>query len=194
MRRAPILAAMPRSLFLRVSTGLLVIALAIAASAASRDRRFFSARHGVGIEAPAGWTLSQHTGYPNILVVLLHPDGSRVSIAAEPTQARDARALAEQSRRGLEAQHLSITRQGPGPRGGTLVEAQGTGRDDLVRQLYLVRSVGADARQAVVITLVTKRDHLPTGAAGFDWVLAHLELEIPVGRAVQETPDGGRRD
>jgi len=172
-----------------------VTALAITAGAASsRDRRFSSARHGVGIEAPPGWTLSQHTGYPNILVVLLHPDGSRVSIAAEPTQTKEARALVEQSRRGLEAQHLTITRQGPGPRGGALVEAQASNRDDLLRQLYLVRPVGDDARQAVVITLVTKRDHLPTGVAGFDWVVAHLELEVPTGRAQESAGDGGRRD
>src|SRR5262245_51655935 len=33
------------------------------AVAAPRERRFFSARHGVGVETPIGWSLSRHTGY-----------------------------------------------------------------------------------------------------------------------------------
>src|SRR4051812_5296476 len=56
------------------------IAIVVAASAfadtartgSSRERRYFSARHGVGIEAPPGWTLTQHTGYPTVLVALVH--------------------------------------------------------------------------------------------------------------------------
>ena len=35
---------------------------------AGKERHFFSARHGVGVEAPLGWALSLHTGYPTVLV------------------------------------------------------------------------------------------------------------------------------
>src|SRR5262245_35398346 len=125
-----------------------------------RDRRFFSARHGVGVEAPPGWTLSQHTGYPSILVLLLHPNGSRISVSAAPTTVKDSRGLVEQNLRGLEAQKLTVTRQASGPRGGMLIDARATNKDEVVRQLYLVRPFGEDARQAVVITLTTRAAQL----------------------------------
>ena len=54
-----------------------------------------------------------------------------------PRLASDARALVEQSRRGLEAQHLAIARVAPGPRDGVLVDARGVGRAAELRQLYL---------------------------------------------------------
>src|SRR5215470_4323534 len=101
-REPPILAVMAGSLSLRVLVCAVGIAFAVGARAASpRERRFFSARHGVGVEVPPGWTLSQHTGYPSILVLLLHPNGSRISISAAPTTAKDARGLVEQNQRGL---------------------------------------------------------------------------------------------
>jgi hypothetical protein len=149
------------------------------ADAASRERRFFSARQGVGIEAPAGWTLSLQTGYPEILCVLLHPDGSRLSISAAPTKAPDAKALVEQSRRGLEAQHLSIGHVADGPRGGVLVEARGVGKDALLRQLYIVRPAGADKLQALVLTLSTRAATSAAASAAFDWAVVHLVLEPP---------------
>jgi hypothetical protein len=145
----------------------------------------------VGVEAPQGWTLSQHTGYPSILVLVLHPDGSRISLSAAPTPAKDARALADQNRRGLEAQKMAVTRQAAGPRGGVLVDARGRDRDELVRQLYLVRSLADGTRQAVVLTLTTRADHLASAGAGFDSAVAHLLLEAPTGHE-EETPDAGR--
>jgi hypothetical protein len=172
--------------------GALGVALAAGARAASpHDRKFFSARHGVGVEAPPGWSLSQHTGYPSILVALLHPDGSRISVSAASTTAPETRALVEQNRRGLEAQHLVVSRVAAGPRGGLLVDARATDRDETLRQLYLVRALADDARQAVVITLVTRRDRLASASTGFDWVVAHLALEAVAGR--EETPDAGAR-
>jgi hypothetical protein len=170
--------------------GLSGLALATGALAASpRDRRFFSARHGVGIEAPPGWTLSQHTGYPSILALLTHPNGSRISISAAPTTARDARALVEQNRPGLEAQKLAVTRQATGPRGGLLVDARATDRDEVVRQLYIARVFGDD-RQAVVVTLVTRPAQLADASSGFDWAIGHLTLEAPAGHPI-ESADGG---
>ena len=85
------------------------LAIAVAASAlvdaaqssSGKERRFFSARHGVGVEAPPGWTLSQHTGYPTVLVALVHPGGSRISLAVDRTTAKDASALVEQNKPGL---------------------------------------------------------------------------------------------
>ena len=110
----------PRSAALVLVGGVALAAFLVvgtlAAMGASRERRFFSARQGVGVEAPLGWTLSLHTGYPEILCVLLHPDGSRISLSASATKAADAKALAAALRRGLEAQHLTITRVADGPR------------------------------------------------------------------------------
>jgi hypothetical protein len=176
MRRPPPLA---RSAALVLAAAAIVVG-ARAAAGASRERRFFSAREGVGIDAPASWTLSLHTGYPEILCVLLHPDGSRISVSAASTKATDAKALAEESRRGLEAQHLSIARVGEGPRGGLLVEARGVGKDVVLRQLYIVRPAGAGKRQAIVITLSTHAPTLEVAGPAFDWAVAHLVLEAPL--------------
>jgi hypothetical protein len=174
-----------------------LIAAGAARAAAPHDRRFYSVRQGVGVEAPTGWTLSQHTGYPSILVVLLHPDGSRISLSAGPTPARDAHALAEQNRPVLEAQKAATVRETTGPRGGALVEIRRSDRDEIVRQLYLVRPLPDATHQAVVLTLVTRADHLASATAGFDWAVAHLTLEPPGGQPPADkdsltTPDAGR--
>jgi hypothetical protein len=182
--------SLPARLSLVALAGALILITA-AYAASPRDRRFFSVRHGVGVDSPPGWSLSQHTGYASILVALLHPDGSRISISAATTPAPDARALVEQNRRGLEAQHLAITRLAPGARGGMQVDARATDRNEVVRQLYLVRAVGDDGRQAVVITLVTRPDHLASAAPGLDWVVAHLVLE-PLAGHEDESPDARR--
>ena len=126
------------------------LAIAVAASAfadtartgSAKERRFFSARHGVGVEAPPGWTLSQHTGYPTVLVALLHPGGSRISLAVDRTSVKDAAALVEQSKPGLTAQGLTIERVAPGPHNGVQVDARAAQRNQALRQLYLVRTVG----------------------------------------------------
>jgi hypothetical protein len=181
---------MRRTSLVPLSIALLGVAISVGiATAALRERRFFSARHGVGIEAPTGWTLSQHTGYPDILVLLLHPDGSRISLSVAPTAAADARALVEQSRRGLEAQRLAITHVTGGPRAGALVDARNAARGSQLRQLYVVRPVGGGKRQAVVLTLVARAETFGSAASGFEWAMAHLALEPPAG--APETPDAG---
>ncbi len=181
---------MRRATFLSLSIFLLgATIVASLAGAATRDRRFFSARYGVGIDAPTGWAVSQHTGYPSILVLLLHPNGSRISVSAAATPAADARALAEQNRRALEVQHLSITKSAPGARNGVLVEARNT-RGDELRQLYIVRALPNNTRQAVVVTLVAKTDALAAAEPGFEWAVAHLALEAPTGTD-EVTPDAG---
>jgi hypothetical protein len=175
------------SLFVAV---VVVVGGASEGTGASRDRRFFSAREGVGIEAPAGWALSLHTGYPEILCVLLHPDGSRISLSAAPTKAADAKALVEQSRRGLEAQHFAIARVGTGPPCGVAFDARAAGSGAELRQLYLVRPAGAGRTQAIVLTLSTRAATLAADGPAFDSVVAHLALETPTG-AEEPRPDAG---
>jgi len=177
-----------------------VAAIAVAAIAAatttrassSRDRRFFSARHGVGVEAPPGWALSQHTGYPTVLVALVHPGGSRISLAVDKTTVKDATALVEQSKPGLAAQGLTIDRVVPGPHNGVQLDARAARRNQALRQLYVVRNLdaGPDGKQAVVITLATPGAELPAASGPFDWVLAHLIFEAPVRPDAR--PDAGR--
>jgi hypothetical protein len=184
------------------------IGIAVAASAfadttrsgSGKERRYFSARHGVGIEAPPGWTLTQHTGYPTVLVALVHPGGSRISLAVDQTNVKDAGALVDQSKPGLIAQGLSVERISPGSHSGVQLEARAAQRNQALRQLYIVRSVGApaDPKQAVVITLTTPLGDLAAASGPFDWVLAHLTFEAPIrpdakSETKSETkPDAGR--
>jgi hypothetical protein len=191
----------PEGFFVLTLVGFVLAGFVLAgfvARAATLERRFFSARHGVGVEAPVGWTLSLHTGYPEILVVLRHPDGSRISLSAAPTTAADAHALVEQSRRGLEAQHLTITRVGAGPRGGVLVDTLSVGRDAALRQYYLVRAAGAGKRQGVVVTLTTRTETLASAGPAFDAAVAGLQLELPAAtddaRPDDAEPDAGAPD
>jgi hypothetical protein len=184
----------------QTSVGLVVLAVFAALAAAgfsaragsNKERRFFNARLGVGVEAPTGWSLSLHTGYGNLLCTLLHPGGSRISLAADRTTAKDAAALAADSRPGLLAQGMTVDRVTPGPRGGVLVDARIARRSQALRQLYLVRDVNTarGERQAIVLTLSTSAGELAAASPSFDWAVAHLELEAPV--RPDDKPDGGR--
>jgi hypothetical protein len=157
-------------------------------TAAPRARRFFSARHGVGIETPVGWSLSRHTGYPDVLAVLVHPSGGRMSLSAAPTAATTAQALAEQSRRGMEAQRLTIGKVAAGARGGVELQATNAARGETLRQLYLVRAVGSAAHQGVVLTLVARDAEFAALTPAFDWAATHLALEPPTG--TEPRPEG----
>ena len=190
------------------TTGLsLVVALAAIAVAqlapaqttrgsSSKDRRYFSARHGVGIEAPPGWTLSQHTGYPSVLVALVHPGGSRISLAVDKTAASDAAELVEQSKPGLAAQGLTVERVYPGPHAGMQIDARAERRNQALRQLYIVRAIdgGRDGKQAIVLTLAAPFDQLAGATGPYEWVLGHLALETPIrpDSKADSKPDGGR--
>jgi hypothetical protein len=175
------------------------LALSIAArsdgATSSRERRFYNVRAGVGLEAPPGWSLSAHTGYLDILCLLVHPSGSRISLAVDTAvTAQDATALAEQSRPGLAAQGIELTGMAPGPRGGVVVEARVARRNQALRQLYLVRTVEGNPawRQAIVLTLTTTPADLGAAGAAFDWVVARLDLQTPVRPDDKhDRPDGG---
>ena len=77
-------AALPFAVFTVAVFVALALSIAAPSDAApsNRERRFYSARAGVGLEAPPGWNLSAHTGYLNVLCLLVHPSGSRISLAA----------------------------------------------------------------------------------------------------------------
>jgi hypothetical protein len=193
---------------MRVVVAAAAIALAVGAAAfadttrtsTSKERRFFSARHGVGVEAPPGWTLSQHTGYPTVVVALLHPGGSRISVAVDHTTLKDATALVDQSKPGLAAQGLTVDKVSPGPHNGVQVDARAARRNQALRQLYIVRKIegGPDARQAIVVTLATPVADLVATGGSFDWVLSHLTLEAPLHTETktdikpEAKPDAGR--
>ena len=185
----PMLRAAARLVSIALSL-MLVDSRAPAQTNGAKARRFFSARLGVGVEAPAGWSLSLHTGYANVLCTLLHPGGSRISLAVDRTTAKDATALAVASRPGFASQGLEMVRTIPGPRDGVIVEAHSSHRDQAVRQLYLVRAVDGsrDERQAIVLTLTAPLRDMAAASSAFDWTIAHLILESAA--RPDETPDG----
>ena len=152
---------------LRRALSALLVALFVAgpaapAGSAGKERRYTNTKYGVTVDAPAGWTLSPHTGYPDILVVLTHPSGARISVAASPTVLASAAELAAQNRPGLEAQGLTVTGVSPAPRGGVTVEMQTKSGAERLRQYYVVRTAEDQSRQALVLTLTAPAALLPT--------------------------------
>ncbi len=136
-----------------------------------------SARNGITVEAPTGWSLSTHTGFPTILVLLLHPDGSRISVAVSETPAKEAREVAEPNRRALEKQIGSPIAARAGARNGVELDGQAAGRSEAVVQLYLVRALAPDGpRQAIVISLFAPQGALASRRADFDAVVGKLGL------------------
>ena len=168
---------------------LLCVTHQASAATTPKDRRYVSARHGLSVEAPTGWTLSTHTGFPSILVLLLHPDGSRISIAVADSQAKTARELADSNRRGLEAQGLQIVGVRAGARDGVEVEAQSAARAETVLQVYLLRTQSAAGpRQSIVITMTTPTAVLAVHRAPFDYVVTKLALTPPLPEASSRPP------
>jgi hypothetical protein len=159
---------------------------------AARERRFFSARAGVGIEAPPGWALSLHTGYPKILCLLIHPGGSRISLAVDDAiSATDAQALVAQSRPALAADGIEVTAVTAGPRGAVQVDARAALRNQQLRQLYFVRAVPW-GQQAIVLTLTTTPADLSGALGSLDWAVVRLTLQPPVRPDDKHpAPDGG---
>ena len=76
------------------------------------------------------------------------------------------------------------------------LEARAAQRNQALRQLYIVRSVGAaaDPKQAVVLTLTTPLGDLAAASGPFDWVLALLTFETPIHPEAKSDakPDAGR--
>jgi len=148
-----------------------------------QDRRLISTRYGLQIEAPAGWSLSQHTGFAETVALLLHPDGSRISVTDSKTTARDAADAFEHDRPGLLARGLAPTRAPSAPAGWVAVDLAGKPRPghdhvDKVRQLYLVRDIPG-GRQLVVLTLVCREASFNAAAPALDFVATRLSLQEP---------------
>lgn len=175
---------------LRALVALLVAATLCAGHAQAvgpNDRRLSSGRTGITVEAPAGWSLSQRTGYSDTVVLLLHPDGSRISISSASTSVRQADQLYQQNRPGLIAQGLTPTVVGTGARGSLTVDLSATGRPDRLRQLYLVRNVPR-GQQAIVLTLATTTKAFEARVAALELVATRLTLEDPVSSPGADRP------
>lgn len=157
----------------------LIGAGAAPAAIGPRDRHLFSGRQGISVEAPAGWTLSQHTGYGETIALLLHPDGSRITVTAATTTAPDTAALFQQNRPGLLAQGLPPVSTAAGPRGFFAVDIEAPRRAERIRQLYLVREI-PEGRQAVILTLVSRASVFAAQTPALDFVASRLGLEDPV--------------
>lgn len=173
---------------LAAAASLLLLAATSARAAGPQDRRLTNTRTGLSVEAPAGWTLSQHTGYGDTVVLLLHPNGSRISVTAARTPARDAATLFEQNRPGLLAEGLAPSAVSHGPRGSLAIDLTRRGQSDRVRQLYLVREIPG-GRQAVVLTLICRADSLAAHSSALDFVATRLGLDDPAAPAGSSRPD-----
>lgn len=158
---------------------LIAAALDAPTNGAGKDRRYTNTKFGVTVDAPTGWSLSPHTGYPDILVVLVHPGGARISLAASTTALASARDLVEQNRRGLEAQGLTITNTTPAARDGVIIDAQSKTGADHIRQYYVLRTGEDKARQALVLTLTTPSALLSTTQPTFGALVAKLLTDTP---------------
>ena len=194
--------------FLALLLALILVAVVAdpAWAVSPKDRRFVSARHGLSVEAPPGWTLSTHTGFPTVLVLLLHPDGSRISLAASETPANDARALVESTRGALEQQNMKVLTIRAGARNGVQVEAETIDHAEAIVQLYIVRAPAPDGpRQAVVVSLISTPAALVAHRSELDFVVARLGLNqiagptaataatSKVGSAGERSPEKDRR-
>jgi hypothetical protein len=157
-----------------VGAALVCAAPAPTARGAGKERRYSNSKYGVTVDAPAGWALSPHTGYPDILMVLVHPSGARISLAAADTALGSARELAEQNRRGLEAQGLTITAIAPAPRDGVIVDALPKTGADRLRQYYVLRTADDKTRQGLVLTLTAPASLLPTMQPTFSSLIGRL--------------------
>jgi hypothetical protein len=159
----------------------LVAATAVGATMAAvgpKDRRLTNMRHGITVEAPPGWMLSEHTGYRETVALLLHPDSSRISVTAAWTEARDSSALVESNRRGLALQGLTVSGTAPGPLGSMVLDASAPARREAVRQIYVVRET-LNRRQAVVLTLVCRASLLTAHGPALELAFSRLALDTP---------------
>jgi hypothetical protein len=156
-----------------------------------RDRRLTNLAVGISVEAPAGWTLSQHTGYRDTVVLLLHPDGSRISVNAAATPTRTAAELFRENLRGLNASGLRVLSSAAGARGALVVDlgAAANGGERL-RQHYLVREIPG-GWQAIVLTLVCRDAVFASRAPALDFVLTRMALDEPTPPAGDSRSSGG---
>lgn len=150
-----------------------------------RDRRLTNLAVGLSVEAPAGWNLSQHTGYRDTVVLLLHPDGSRISVNAAPTRHRTASDLFNQNLRGLTSSGMKVLSSAPGPRGALLVDLgppPSHGSGERLRQAYVVREIPGGL-QAIVLTLVCREAVCAGRTPALEFVLTRMTFDDPASPA-----------
>ena len=109
-----------------------------AQAAVLRERRLHKASLGIAAEAPAGWGFTTQTGYPAIIFLLLHPDGSKLSVSLVKTAATSADAFASENKAALRASRFSIVRESATSQKGHLVEVRPSTGAVVIKQLYTV--------------------------------------------------------
>jgi len=104
-----------------------------------RERRLHKAAFGLSVEAPAGWGFSTQTGYPAVAFLLLHPDGSRLSVSVTKTHASSSAAFVEENVPALRLAHFAVVRASDTTNGARLLELKPEKGSSLVKQIYAVR-------------------------------------------------------
>src|SRR5262249_22561953 len=110
---------------------------------APSERTVTNEHYNVRIDAPAGWTVLKQVAYPNVIAVMSHRDGGRLTLAAERARsAETAQSLAERNRASMEKKGMRVRRLAPlGGNDAALVEASTADGALLMRQVYFVRGL-----------------------------------------------------
>lgn len=109
-----------------------------AQAAVLRERRLHKASLGIAAEAPAGWGFTTQTGYPAIVFLLLHPDGSKLSVSLVKTGAENADSFATENKTALRASRFTIVRESATSQRGRLIEVKPSTGGVVIKQLYAV--------------------------------------------------------
>jgi hypothetical protein len=114
-------------------------------------------------EPPSGWHASPQPSYPRMLIEYTHPDGGRLTVAAQKVApGATADSVAKGARQGLEKQgfqQLKLTADGP----RTRLDARLDGGRRFLKQLYVV-----EGNLAYVVSMVAGSINEPQMARDFD--------------------------
>jgi hypothetical protein len=134
-------------------------------------------------EPPAPWALAPQPSYPRLLCEYTHPDGGRLTLAAQKiTAGTTAEALALAAKPALEKQGFSDVKVAI-VEGRVTLEAHLDGNRRFLKQLYLV-----DGNLGFVISLSANTINEPQMTRDFDW-LQHTLVITPA--EAPPVPDGG---
>jgi len=188
---------MPRRQLVPMASALLLL-FAFAWAPSSLDRPAIAAPVGArlcrneplrlrGFEPPVSWQPAPQANYPRIVCSYTHPDGGRLTLAAQKVApGTAAESLAESARAGLEKQgfsdvRISVDKSEGAPRARLDAHLEGGRR--FLRQLYLV-----DGGLGYVVTLVAGSVIEPEMSRDFDWAVRTLSIGSEAPRV---DPDGG---
>ena len=151
-------------------------------------RRANNAQLGISVEVPSGWVLSQRTGYSEMIFLLTHPDGSRISLSAQKALGAKASDILAQNKAGLAKQGFTEN-AAPRERGEWLVlDMDAPGNEKRLRQFYLLRKT-AGAAQALVLTLVSPAKFFTPHLTDIDFFIERMSLD---DTAIAPRSDEGR--